>query len=78
MGIMGAEPRPEDGQNTKTTPPTGGGANHYLRLPRPPIPDNNNVSGQPHGIAPTLNNTSEQFHNKSGQPRGVAPTDCIP
>jgi len=43
-----------------------------------PILDNNNVSGQPHGIAPTLNNTSEQFHNKSGQPRGVAPTDCIP
>jgi len=37
----------------------------------PPILDNNNVSGQPHGIAPTLNNTSEQFHNKSGQPRGV-------
>jgi len=46
-----------------------------------PITGNNNAygqprdeSGQPHGVAPTMNNASVQHHGKSRQPRGVAPT----
>jgi len=33
-------------------------------------------SGQPRGVAPTLDNASERFHKKFGQPRRIAPTEA--